>query len=73
MSVYKKRIIERNLTMQIERPANGRTAIISIDDPENLCEANAFNGDHAIMELSLAAVKELRDYLTEILELERTL
>ena len=39
---------------------------ISID-ADNLCANNNYNGDHAGIDLTLAQVRELRDYLTCVL------
>ena len=39
---------------------------ISID-ADNFCANNNYNGDHAGIDLTLAQVRELRDYLTRVL------
>ena len=36
-------------------------------DVDNFCIDNNYNGDHAYIELTLAQVRELRDYLTCVL------
>lgn len=38
---------------------------IAIDDPENLCESNNYNGDYASVILSLEDAMKLRDFLNE--------
>lgn len=43
-------------------------AEVSIEDPENRCTDNNYNGDYALIDLTIEQVKELHDYLTDILK-----
>ena len=62
------RIVKHSATMEIEHYDDSNTVTIYVDNPENLCMDNAYNGDHAMIELSIDDVKELHAYLTHILQ-----
>ena len=67
------RIVKHSATMEIEHYDDSDIVSIYVDNPDNLCTDNAYNGDHAIIDLSIGEVKELHAYLTAILEVRGAL
>lgn len=55
-------------SMTLDCHFGGRPFIeVWIDDADNLCSDNAYNGDHAGIDLSIEQARELHSYLTEML------
>ena len=55
------------VTLEIDSPKAPNTIAISIDNPNNQCVDNNYNGDYACMTLTLDNVRELHSHLTNIL------
>lgn len=41
---------------------------VSVENPENRTTDNNYNGDYALIDLTLEQVKELHNYLTDVLK-----
>ena len=59
------KIFNGSTSLEVEKYRE--SIVISIDDPENCCTDNAYNGDSAAIELPLEDAKKLYEYLGEIL------
>ena len=66
-------IVKHSATMEIEHYDDSDIVTIYVDNPDNLCMDNAYNGDHATIDLSIEDAKELHAYLTEILKVRGAL
>lgn len=53
--------------LEIDSPKASNTITICIDNPNNQCVDNNYNGDYACMTLTLDNVRELHTHLTNIL------
>lgn len=57
-----------NTCMSLDCYFNGNPRMEVSIDTENFCTNNNYNGDHASIDLTLEQVKELHNYLTDVLK-----
>lgn len=66
-----KHITRDGVTLKVRYPVTAKSRIfISIDDPNNRCVDNNYNGDYATIDLTIADVRKLHAHLTQILDLQ---
>ena len=53
--------------MSVHNYPRGNPRLVISIDVDDFCANNNYNGDHAYIDLTLAQVRELRDYLTRVL------